>query len=68
MLALSLLTKIRHFWVSNFDLKSIRLFNLTIALGLQDGYIEGRPLWPMVYYCLRCGDLKSALNCMSMAG
>ncbi|XP_053681356.1 nuclear pore complex protein Nup93-1-like [Anopheles nili] len=37
-------------------------------MGLQDGQIDGKPLWPMVYYCLRCGDLTSALKCMEMAG
>lgn len=33
-------------------------------LGLQDGYIDERPLWPMVYYCLRSGDLSAALHCL----
>ena len=33
-------------------------------VGLQDGYIDERPLWPMVYYCLRCGDYAAALHCL----
>lgn len=37
-------------------------------LGLQDGEIDERPLWPMVYYCLRSGDLAAALYCLQKAG
>lgn len=33
-------------------------------LGLEDGMIENRPLWPMVYYCLRSGDISAALYCL----
>ncbi|XP_060518052.1 nuclear pore complex protein Nup93 [Cylas formicarius] len=33
-------------------------------LGLRDGSIDDRPLWPMVYYCLRSGDLSAALYCL----
>lgn len=36
-------------------------------LGLQDGLIEGRPLWPMVFYCLRSGDLSAALHCVKQS-
>lgn len=36
--------------------------------GLSDGQIDGRPLWPMVYYCLRSGDLEAALHCIKLAG
>ena len=43
-------------------------FNQGNSFGLQDVTIEGKPLWPMVYYCLRCGDLQSALKCMQMGG
>lgn len=43
-------------------------FNQGTCFGLQDAKIEGKPLWPMVYYCLRCGDIQSALKCMEMAG
>lgn len=37
-------------------------------IGLQDGQIDGKPFWPMVYYCLRCGDVNSALKCLEHAG
>ncbi|XP_037938860.1 nuclear pore complex protein Nup93-1-like [Teleopsis dalmanni] len=43
-------------------------FNQGNWIGLQDATIEGKPLWPMVYYCLRCGDLPSALRCMQLGG
>ena len=38
------------------------------TIGLQDGHIDGRPLWPMVYYSLRCGSIQSALKCLQQAG
>ncbi|KAJ8929514.1 hypothetical protein NQ314_017772 [Rhamnusium bicolor] len=34
-------------------------------VGLQDGLIHGCPLWPMVYYCLRAGDLSAAIYCLT---
>ncbi|GBP06032.1 Nuclear pore complex protein Nup93-1 [Eumeta japonica] len=36
--------------------------------GLVDGIIDDRPLWPMVYYCLRSGDANAALYCLKKAG
>lgn len=36
--------------------------------GLTDGMIDERPLWPMVYYCLRSGDANAALYCLRKAG
>uniref|UniRef100_A0A8C5GXM2 Nuclear pore complex protein Nup93 n=1 Tax=Gouania willdenowi TaxID=441366 RepID=A0A8C5GXM2_GOUWI len=30
--------------------------------GMQDGEIEGHPLWAVIYYCLRCGDLNAAMQ------
>lgn len=38
------------------------------SLGLQEVNSEGVPLWPMVYYCLRCGNPQSALRCLQSAG
>uniref|UniRef100_A0A6M2DPY4 Nuclear pore protein n=1 Tax=Xenopsylla cheopis TaxID=163159 RepID=A0A6M2DPY4_XENCH len=38
------------------------------AQGLQDGEVDGRPLWPMVYYCLRAGDLQAAQQCIQNSG
>lgn len=37
-------------------------------LGLQDGVVDERPLWPMVYYCLRSGDLSAAIYCLRKSG
>ncbi|KAM9816270.1 nuclear pore complex protein Nup93 isoform X2 [Syngnathus typhle] len=30
--------------------------------GMQDGDIEGHPVWAVIYYCLRCGDLNAAMH------
>lgn len=38
------------------------------TIGLEPLYIDGRPVWPMVYYSLRCGDVQSALQCMERVG
>ncbi|OAD54318.1 Nuclear pore complex protein Nup93 [Eufriesea mexicana] len=32
---------------------------------LEDVMVEGKPLWPLVYYCMRVGDYKAALQCLS---
>uniref|UniRef100_A0A7G3AGN5 Nuclear pore protein n=1 Tax=Lutzomyia longipalpis TaxID=7200 RepID=A0A7G3AGN5_LUTLO len=37
-------------------------------IGLQDGRIDGKPIWPMVFYCLRCGDIQAALKCLEFIG
>lgn len=49
---------------------SVKFINVTnvASIGLQDGLVEGKPVWPMVYYSLRCGDVQSALHCVLMAG
>ncbi|XP_063617418.1 nuclear pore complex protein Nup93-like [Cydia splendana] len=41
---------------------------LQAAPALSDGTIDDRPLWPMVYYCLRSGDATAALHCLRKAG
>ncbi|CAH3176978.1 unnamed protein product [Porites lobata] len=33
-----------------------------VLQGLEDGEIDGTPLWPLIYYCLRCGDARAALQ------
>lgn len=35
--------------------------------GLQDGLIDERPLWPMVYYCIRTGNLAAVIYCLMKA-
>ncbi|CAH1270686.1 NUP93 [Branchiostoma lanceolatum] len=43
-----------------------------VMAGLEDGEVDGHPVWAMVYYCLRCGDLEAAAevadNCQSLQG
>eukprot|EP00058_Branchiostoma_floridae_P008695 XP_002594183.1 hypothetical protein BRAFLDRAFT_275527 [Branchiostoma floridae] len=43
-----------------------------VMAGLEDGEVDGHPVWAMVYYCLRCGDLDAAAevteNCQSLQG
>ncbi|KAG1675940.1 Nuclear pore complex protein Nup93 [Nymphon striatum] len=36
--------------------------------GLEDGSVDGQPVWPIIYFCLRCGDLSAALQAVSLAG
>ncbi|KAH0554443.1 nuclear pore complex protein Nup93-like isoform X2 [Cotesia glomerata] len=35
---------------------------------LEDAVVNDRPLWPLVYYCMRAGDLKAALQCLNQYG
>uniref|UniRef100_A0A4W4HFK4 Nuclear pore complex protein Nup93 n=1 Tax=Electrophorus electricus TaxID=8005 RepID=A0A4W4HFK4_ELEEL len=35
--------------------------------GMQDGEVEGHPVWPLIYYCLRCGDLSAAMQVVTRA-
>ncbi|KAM4637908.1 nuclear pore complex protein Nup93 isoform 3-T4 [Amazona ochrocephala] len=35
--------------------------------GLQDGEVEGRPVWALIYYCMRCGDLTAAMHVVKRA-
>ena len=30
--------------------------------AFEDGLVDGVPVWPIIYYCLRCGDLKAAIQ------
>ncbi|TGZ51832.1 Nuclear pore protein [Temnothorax longispinosus] len=32
---------------------------------LEDAMVEHKPLWPLVYYCMRAGDYKAALQCLN---
>ena len=36
--------------------------------GLDDGLVDGAPVWAMIYFCLRCGDLAAALQAAQKAG
>ncbi|XP_060547837.1 nuclear pore complex protein Nup93-like [Pantherophis guttatus] len=35
--------------------------------GLQDGEVEGHPVWAIIYYCMRCGDLMAAMQVVNLA-
>uniref|UniRef100_A0A6Q2XYN6 Nuclear pore complex protein Nup93 n=1 Tax=Esox lucius TaxID=8010 RepID=A0A6Q2XYN6_ESOLU len=35
--------------------------------GMQDGEVEGQPVWALIYYCLRCGDLGAAMQVVNRA-
>lgn len=36
-----------------------------VIQGLEDGDVDGAPLWPLIYYCLRCGDPRAALQAVN---
>ncbi|XP_073987086.1 nuclear pore complex protein Nup93-like isoform X1 [Rhodnius prolixus] len=35
--------------------------------GLTEKTVDGLPLWPHIYYSLRCGDISAALQCIKSA-
>nr|CAD7462914.1 unnamed protein product [Timema tahoe] len=35
--------------------------------GLEDETVDDQPVWALIYYCLRCGDIKAALQCVQRA-
>ncbi|KAF5296103.1 hypothetical protein FQA39_LY02737 [Lamprigera yunnana] len=36
-------------------------------LGLEGGMVDDKPVWPVVYYSLRSGDISAALYCLRKA-
>ncbi|XP_068156855.1 LOW QUALITY PROTEIN: nuclear pore complex protein Nup93-1 [Drosophila tropicalis] len=38
------------------------------TIGLVDVLVGGKPLWPLVYYSLRCGSVETALEFLREAG
>ena len=46
----------------------LNIKHATPAPGLDDGLVEGVPVWPMIFYCLRCGDISAALDAATKAG
>jgi len=36
--------------------------------GLDDGLVDSVPVWALIYYCLRCGDLAAACQAARLAG
>lgn len=41
---------------------SVKVQNLR---DLEDVVIDKKPLWPLVYYCMRSGDYNAALQCLN---
>lgn len=35
--------------------------------GLEDGEVDSMPIWPVIYYCLRCGDLDAIATAVQHA-
>ncbi|UYV77860.1 NUP93, partial [Cordylochernes scorpioides] len=49
--------------------KSFLKIKMTIyPQGLEDGHVDHIPVWPLIYYCMRCGDLEAALRVATSAG
>ncbi|XP_012265471.2 nuclear pore complex protein Nup93-like [Athalia rosae] len=48
--------------------KSFVRVKIQSPLGLEGIQVDGRPLWPLVYYCMRAGDFNAALQCLKQAG
>ncbi|XP_063234645.1 nuclear pore complex protein Nup93-like isoform X2 [Bacillus rossius redtenbacheri] len=46
----------------------VRVHVPSSVLGLEDGLVDGLPVWPVVFYCLRCGDVEAALFAARQAG
>ncbi|KAH8237113.1 hypothetical protein KR038_004267 [Drosophila bunnanda] len=53
---------------------SLILFHVSVSyqlhysrVGLQD-VVNGRPLWPLIYHSLRCGDLAAAVRFLKESG
>ncbi|CAB3987731.1 nuclear pore complex Nup93-like, partial [Paramuricea clavata] len=40
---------------------------VSISHELEDGEVDGVPLWPLLYYCIRCGDLDAAMQVAQMS-
>ena len=43
----------------NLVLSYLKIKLSTNLSGFEDGTINGVPVWPLVYFCLRCGDVKA---------
>lgn len=40
----------------------LKIRSMDTPRGLEDGTIEGNPVWAVIYYCLRCGDVAAAVE------
>lgn len=41
--------------------------NINLCLVFKDGLVEGHPVWAMLYYCIRCGDMVAARQVIDAA-
>lgn len=41
---------------------------LSYLLFIQDGQVDGNPVWAVIYYCLRCGKIDAAVTAAKNAG
>ena len=48
------------FEASKTELCTEAMMNLKLQ-SYDDGEVDGFPLWAMIFYCLRCGDLEATL-------
>ena len=39
----------------------------TKPICVQDGEVEGHPVWALIYFCLRCGDMGAAMQVVNRA-
>ena len=39
----------------------LRLHQVNTMPGIEDELVDGQPLWAIVFYCIRCGDMEDAL-------
>lgn len=46
----------------------VKIGNLSEYLGMEQVFVDGLPFWPVIYYCLRCGDLDAAAHCVEQIG
>ncbi len=46
----------------------IRRIPSAVNKKLEDGEVDGVPVWALVFYCLRCGDLADAVSVLTEAG
>lgn len=45
----------------NYVKSFLNIRQLGRSRGLEDGSVDGQPVWAMIFYCLRCGDMEDAL-------
>lgn len=54
--------------MTGLEVKSIAPCTHNVCECVQDGQVDGQPLWALIFYCLRCGDIEDAMQVASKAG